>query len=213
MICLLTTLGLGALFYAGTLPATITHRLSELDPRVVSEDVNNTAHIRMVLWRDASTALADRPLIGVGSGQFEQWTDWYPIRGDRVYPHNVPLEVGAELGIVGLAATLLLILYPLGRWVATSRSALTDEASKQRTVFLTLFVFSWVNAFVTGDVNDNRVAWLSCAALVLACRQWRTEFPIRARSVALQVRTRSKSQSQAQRCILMRVCHVCSSHT
>jgi hypothetical protein len=65
-------------------------------------------HGRLALWSDSASTLAQRPLAGAGAGAFlvassEQQGD-SPVR----FAHNLPLEVGVELGVLGLGALALL---------------------------------------------------------------------------------------------------------
>ena len=69
---------------------------------------------RSLLMRTAWLMFLDRPLLGVGAGNYTAYFDDYADRagsafrqyegiGDRRYPHNLYLEVASETGLVGLA--------------------------------------------------------------------------------------------------------------
>jgi O-Antigen ligase len=66
-------------------------------------------HGRLALWSDSASTVAERPLAGAGAGAFlaasgERQGD-SPVR----FAHNLPLEVGVELGVLGLGALALLV--------------------------------------------------------------------------------------------------------
>jgi O-antigen ligase len=65
-------------------------------------------HGRLALWSDAASTFGERPLLGAGAGAFlvasAEKQGESPVR----FAHNLPLEVGAELGMAGLAALALL---------------------------------------------------------------------------------------------------------
>lgn len=135
-------LAAGALVVAATvllLPPEFTRRVTTLH-----EIIPGGAE---VLQRDASfeerrllTAVAwqmfrDRPVLGVGAGNYTTYFDDYAHRvgseardyaeaGSTRYPHNLYLEMGAETGVVGLGAFLAVILVSFGRLRRTRRAYL-----------------------------------------------------------------------------------------
>ena len=74
------------------------------------------------------------------------------------YPHNIVLEVGSELGVLGLlalAAFVISVFVRLLRLVAAG-----GENAGWSGLVLTLFVFSLVNAQFSGDIPYNSGLWL-----------------------------------------------------
>jgi len=71
---------------------------------------------RLLMMTTAMKLIAEHPLVGVGAGNFSEVT-----RLDAV--HNVPLLIGAELGLAGLAAvgTMVIVIVAVGyrRWCAS----------------------------------------------------------------------------------------------
>jgi hypothetical protein len=68
----------------------------------------STASNRFEYWRVGAGAFARHPLAGVGSGGFRvEWLRERPIPEAVRDAHSLEVEVAAELGIVGLAAFLL----------------------------------------------------------------------------------------------------------
>lgn len=66
-------------------------------------------HGRLALWGDAAATFAERPLLGAGAGAFlaasAERQGESPVR----FAHSLPLEVGVELGVLGLGALALLV--------------------------------------------------------------------------------------------------------
>lgn len=116
------TLGLLiSLSSAGILPDAINQRFtdaSELftfrDVRgVLINDVNYALIERQAHWQAALNMLTDRPWIGVGFSNYQVVYDQYRLLNWPMalgHAHNIYLNVAAELGLVGLAAYLLLWL-------------------------------------------------------------------------------------------------------
>src|SRR5207247_2105076 len=88
---------------AGLAAAAVT---PDSGPR--AEPVSGFAHGRIALWESAVDAASDRPLAGSGSLSFLRASraaqNPPPVR----FAHDLPLESWAELGLAGLALTLLL---------------------------------------------------------------------------------------------------------
>ncbi|WP_331234427.1 O-antigen ligase family protein [Natronorarus salvus] len=104
------------------------------------------------LWLSGST------LRGHGLG------GWSVLVGDadvQSYPHNLVLEILVELGVVGLALFALLVcagVVALARgWVETGDPTSFAVAA--------LFSFTFLNAAVTGDLNENRFLFAAIGLL------------------------------------------------
>lgn len=109
------------------------------------------------LWTIARAAFFDSPLLGLG------WGDFATV-GWAHYPHNAFLEVGTELGIMGILAFVALLLAGLLRtWRA--------RAAGEVRVVGALAVAALVGQQFSGDLT-NRAFWIAlvptllCASLV-----------------------------------------------
>jgi O-antigen ligase len=96
---------------------------------------------RAVFNEFALRAIGESPVLGVGIGNFP-WvasmylmsTD-YELRGENV--HNIYLSAWAELGIVGLALTLLALA--LGAWAVIKNLSLPTSNESERIARMALF--------------------------------------------------------------------------
>lgn len=74
---------------------------------------------REALWSDALQETTTRPATGIGPGQFATHSATATSDPDLRWAHSTPLQVLAELGIVGFALLLILVawlLWRLGQW-------------------------------------------------------------------------------------------------
>jgi len=71
------------------------------------QDQTGSAQLRRELMERAASIAINRPIVGVGMGNFHI----YSIREKEA--HNAYLEIAAELGVMGLIAYLIVILAPL----------------------------------------------------------------------------------------------------
>ena len=104
-------------------------------------------------WSLAWNAFLAHPAFGIGTGSF------FSISGINRYPHNLLLEVAAELGLVGL---VLVVGFLASTWLAMSRArTLQDRGDLQVAVVIALFAAALVNAMFSGDIQTNSSVWLA----------------------------------------------------
>jgi hypothetical protein len=129
------TLSMGALLVAAITYTVLEGKPQGESPEVAfgAERLGSIESNRYRYWQVAAESWADQPLVGLGSGGF--LVEWRKRR-DRVDQsgdaHSLYFETAAELGIVGLAALLLVVgavgaaalrLYRLDQSAATGLSA------------------------------------------------------------------------------------------
>jgi O-antigen ligase len=118
------------------------------------------------LWSLARLAFTESPVWGLGWGDYAGYVSW------SKYPHNLFLEVAAELGLVGLLALSgVLITGALGVW----RSRGLAEARAVGAIA----VVSLVGQQFSSDLT-NRVFWIALVPTLLLSRL-RPEPPSQAR--------------------------------
>jgi O-antigen ligase len=107
---------------------------------------------RSDLWSTGRAVFLDSPILGFGWGDFStlSWGD---------YPHNVWLELGVELGLVGLLA-FVVVLFAAGR--RTWRQRGSWEVRILGAVGMTMLVGQHLSFDLT-----NRVFWISVTPLLL----------------------------------------------
>jgi hypothetical protein len=109
---------------------------------------------RTALWSEAWHTFVSHPLAGIGTGGFAHLD---PVER---FPHNLLLEAGAELGIVGV----LLVVGILGYGVAAVVRALRTDDDRVRgyaALAAALFAAAIVNALFSGDIETNDPVWLA----------------------------------------------------
>lgn len=126
---------------------------------------------RIVFIDFAIRSIGERPLLGVGSGNFPWRTSYYlaetfyDLRGDNV--HVVLLAVAAELGIVGLALMLTAILCGLFAAVKGLRHSPPDDDRAARlalfAVFVALLAVGLLDHYPYSQIHFQ-VAWWGCLA-------------------------------------------------
>jgi putative inorganic carbon (HCO3(-)) transporter len=87
-------------------PASYWERLSSITDG--SKDDTGSRAARERLLEESTQAFLENPLTGVGAGQFKNWNPQGRVEPWRE-SHDVLLQVGAELGIGGLAMFLFLV--------------------------------------------------------------------------------------------------------
>ena len=116
------------------------------------------------LWVAAWDTMLRHPLLGAGTGSFahEGRAEVCPGPGclDR-YPHNVVLETGAELGIIGALITLAFLATSGGGILLLWRRSDDDVRRSRAAIVFALFVSAAITALLTGDISGDGPLWLA----------------------------------------------------
>ena len=129
---------------------------------------------RAQYWRAAWIAFRRHPLLGTGGGTFdEQWLR-YRTSGLSVHDaHNLYLETLSELGVVGLAALLVLLALPI---VASrrNRDPLLTACVASYVVFLVHAGFEW-----DWEMPVVTIAGLTLASILVRSRPHPRDLAVR----------------------------------
>ena len=96
---------------------------------------DESVQIRFQVWRAAISMLASRPPFGVGTGNFAEAYGTYRAAGDLssyTSPHNVFVQVIAEMGMVGITVYLLFIAAIF--WINKKTRQMLREIDDARTL-------------------------------------------------------------------------------
>lgn len=115
------------------------------------QGLNSTG--RTDLWHEAWTAFLDHPVAGLGTGGYAS------VNPDQRYPHNIFLEIGAELGFVGLVLFAAVLGAAVRGLAIAWRRAGTDR--RQVALVAALLTAALVNAQFSSDVAGNEAVWLA----------------------------------------------------
>jgi O-antigen ligase len=108
---------------------------------------------RTELWAQAWSLFADNPWLGVGTGSFAA------VAPLALYPHNLLLEVAAELGLLGLVP----LIGALVAGITAIAKSLTAPFAANRGLSLlvaALLTAALVNAMFSADITANSDVWL-----------------------------------------------------
>jgi O-antigen ligase len=128
--------------------------------QVFITDLGDSAKMRLNLYEEAIKLWTSSPIWGVGTGGFA-----IAVTGSafiREYPHNIVLELGAEIGLVGVLVfiAMMYMAFRIGLAIVRNSSGLMRVTIRYLLVSV---YFALLNAMVSGDINDNRIlfTWLS----------------------------------------------------
>lgn len=126
---------------------------------LLQEGGGDSALERASRFKSALAAMLTFPeiLTGLGIGGFSAF--YLGIDAKRgAYPHNIFLELGSELGILGLIAIILFIYWGFSNVLSSLKVAVAIQSNKifLSITLLALLVFMVINSSVSGDINDNR---------------------------------------------------------
>ncbi|MCY0899177.1 MAG: O-antigen ligase family protein [Firmicutes bacterium] len=124
---------------------------------------------RILIWKDALKAIKQHPILGVGLGGFHRYAQLHPEKGLVSAPpmaHNLYLEWGADLGVLGIVAGLWLEW----SWVRHAILSLANRV-RQLTPFefaLGLGAFGTMVSFIVHDWVDFMIDHGVIVPLLLA---------------------------------------------
>lgn len=147
-------------------PESITYRYKlymagELGQTAQGMRVVNTIAVRIELWGKAVALWlqdARHFLIGAGTAGYANlfpWRDWR-------YPHNLPLEIMAEYGLVGVGV-FGVHLYLAAKF---AYSRLRTQLGREELMWLAGLMTYFFSTLVSGDLNDNRLLWFFIGGLL-----------------------------------------------
>ena len=111
--------------------------------------------VRLDLFKSSFKAFYENPIIGLGIGGFSVY--YFGI-DQRLYPHNMILEIGSELGILGLTSYFFLLTFCLAYLLTLQKKYTRKEKYYFLLIaILAVFIFMFLNTMISGDINDNRL--------------------------------------------------------
>ena len=120
-----------------------------------------TVFHRFELWQLALTVWLNNPiqfLFGMGSAGYAELFPWR----DFTYPHNLPLELLAEYGLLGAGVFSIHVILVLRKVWARYRLGL----GKEELMWLAGFFVYFFSTMFSGDLNSNRLFWFLLAGLL-----------------------------------------------
>jgi O-antigen ligase len=154
MICVLTFV----------LPAAFWQRAGSIVPAIRKQE--DTFGARLGFWRVALRMVEDRPIVGVGPGNYVAAYPRYARSGDHRFltfaTHNAFVGVAAETGVVGLALFLLisgLALRNARRAILTGR-VLAQSYIENFGVVAEVCLLAILMAGLSGNVESLKCLWM-----------------------------------------------------
>jgi O-antigen ligase len=136
-------------------------RLKQLD---IYAPRTGAAQTRVNMGADAWQMFCEHPLTGVGIGGYNTELG-YPDTERGVYPHNILLELAAEMGIGAVLLFIALVTLAFRGLMAALRRQRGPEPLAATMLLIAATAYLLANAMFSGDLNDNRM----CFALLGAC--------------------------------------------
>jgi hypothetical protein len=152
---------------------------SSLRTRALSMADAGTNVERLLLWETAWNMVRDRPLLGVGVGNYRRFQGDYirsevPLRMTRTHAHNIWLQAAVERGVLGMLALLwLAVSVVVEAFRAVRRlpaGGLPHALAAGSLAALSGFL---IDGFVQNNFGDSQVAllfWLVAGIVVVSNR-------------------------------------------
>lgn len=147
-----------------------SERMGKISNIVTTGETDDGAvNARLDGWIVGWEMIVDSPFLGRGIGGYNSEFRDYEIQKLIEYPHNLFIELGVELGIVGWVLSTFLIaivLSMLWKYLANCRiDELKNEKLLVNLVLLFLVIFSlWLGMF-SKDISSQSLLWVSLVVL------------------------------------------------
>jgi len=158
------------------LPSAFWKRAETILPSI--ERREDTFGTRVRLWETGFRLIQDKPLLGVGPGNFILASARYAESGmaaERLNTHNVYVGVAVESGLVGLALYLAIILSAFGgvhRAIRAARRVGRSDLALAGITVETMMLAAMLNG-LTQNVENLKLTWIGfgmCVALIAVVR-------------------------------------------
>jgi len=127
-------------------------------PEARSDEISSV-YQRLTMWKMAINDFKENPVFGVGTGN--------SVEGIG-FPHNILLEVAAELGIIGLFIFILLCYLTI--WKAITFIKRNEKHSLDLNILmklsLILFIYSLTEAMFSGLITNQTWLFMSIGLIV-----------------------------------------------
>lgn len=107
-----------------------------------------SANTRIDYYQESLNIWSENIIWGKGIGS---WPVEMNLGDERGYPHNILLEIGVELGIIGLVLFLLIIS------IGIRNITLNSKHDFFSITIIMLFLCMAINTMISGDMPDNRL--------------------------------------------------------
>lgn len=111
----------------------------------------STVYQRLYAWREATRNFLESPLWGIGFGNFRFWTG----KATLTYPHNIILEIAAELGFIGVSVFAMMMAATLMVCLKHIKRAKNSTLARELRIVLVLFLFALAEAMFSAGLTSQ----------------------------------------------------------
>jgi O-antigen ligase len=134
--------------------------------RFSMEEIQSSIMMRVALVKVTLKGWATSPILGTGPGDFSVQMEGLNLFR---YPHNLILEVGNELGLVGLIPFFVLFYYGFRSIKLFSRPELDHSTFKMyAAIVFGVFIYHFIGTFKGGGYAGSNIFYLSWGAVISA---------------------------------------------
>lgn len=108
---------------------------------------------RIIIYKDAIAHFLDNPVIGSGYG-------YSNTHLGSSSAHNIILQIGVDNGIIGIVIFSAVIALTLIYATAILKGTPKEELKYLTLLVLTLFLYDFLQAQVSGDINAGGILWI-----------------------------------------------------
>jgi O-antigen ligase len=157
------------------LPTDTFSRLSLL----FREDKGASVAVRLDGWSAGVQAFLEHPLLGIGTGSFQDFHTAYGSKHPLRYPHNVFIGVAAESGVVGLILMCGFLVSLFWYWRYSSRNQVSAANRLLLASCYLVVAFYLIGTLFSGHLLSRHELLFAGMAVALAQQCGAQECPVR----------------------------------
>lgn len=120
-------------------------------------DKSSSVYQRITMWKQAIIDFKENPILGVGMGNSV---------GGSGMPHNIFLEIAAELGILGLLLFLAICYLTITSSLKFINKEEKNDLSLLMKISILLFIYSLTEAMFSGSLTSQVQVFMSVGLVV-----------------------------------------------
>lgn len=120
-------------------------------------DKGSSVYIRIDMWKQAINDFIKNPILGVGIGNSVEGTG---------SPHNIILEVSAELGLLGILIFLSMCYLTIKKAMRFIKIEKSKDFKLLMKISILLFIYSLTEAMFSGYITDQTQLFMSMGIVI-----------------------------------------------
>ncbi len=124
--------------------------------------IDASVYLRLVMWKEAFKVFIENPITGIGTGGFSVNLGQFLLGN---YPHNIIIEILAELGLIGLILFIGFLWGVIKNIIFLVKHSDDSKTKRITGLCLSLIVYTFISAMFSSTIGENKEFFILAAML------------------------------------------------